>query len=551
MNSVAADSYRHFRVPQESGRALIDPPVERVRESLHTLDAKVELAGLEFCGKSISVMRCEARREAVGLAREYTRAYSDLPARFEAVTDTTPLILAGHQPELFHPGVWFKNFLLSRLAKQSGAVAINFLVDNDLCRSTAIRVPTRTGDGAVIASSVPFDALQDNISWELRRLHDSECWRQFPANVRKVLLPEVERPLVNDLWRFASESVARTGRMGNAIAEGRHRIESEMGLETLEVPLSRLVSTRAFARFSLQLLSELPRLQTIYNSQRELYRAAHHMRSQAHPVPALEQQHGWLEAPWWVYRTASPKRQRLWVKLIDNSLILSDRAGWQAVIEGRLDCDQAASQWLEIMELDRKGDGVCLRPRALLTTMYTRLILGDAFIHGIGGGKYDQLTDAIIQEFFGVTPPGVIVASATLRLPIAREASADSSRQQRERLWRLKYHAETTVASGDADAESSAPAGAVTRAVTLAARKRELLANIPQRGDKWEWHHEITTVNRQLAELAAAESQSAKLQLEALTIEERQQRILSSREYSFCLFDRDFLQSELQRMTGA
>ena len=419
MNSVAADSYRHFRVPQESGRALIDPPAERVRESLHTLDAKVELAGLEFCGKSISVVRCEARREAIGLARDYTRSYSDLPPQFDSVNDLTPIILAGHQPELFHPGVWFKSFLLSQVGKQSGGVGINFLVDNDLCRSTAIRVPTRTDDGAVIASSVPFDAPRDNIPWELRRLSDPECWRQFPANVRKLLLPEIERPLVYDLWQFASESVARTGRIGNAIAEARHRIESEMGLETLEVPLSRLVSTRAFARFSLQLLSELPRLQTIYNSQRELYRASHHIRSQAHPVPRLEQQHGWLEAPWWVYRPATQKRQRLWVKLIDNRLMLSDLAGWQAVIEGRLDCDKAASQWLEILELDSRGDGVCLRPRALLTTMYTRLILGDAFIHGIGGGKYDQLTDSIIQEFFGVTPPGVIVASATLRLPVA------------------------------------------------------------------------------------------------------------------------------------
>ena len=536
MSSETAAAYRQFRVPQESGRGLIDPALEVVRRDLHTLDTKTELTGLEFCGKSISVVRCEARREAVELARQYTRRYQNIASRFESVKDSSPIILAGHQPELFHPGVWFKNFLLSKLAADSGAVAINFLVDNDLCRSTAIRVPTRTSDGSVIATSVPFDAARDGIPWEQRELSDRECWRNFPMAVRSALLPEVEHPLVDGVWKFADESLARTGRIGLAIAEARHRIETEMGLETLEVPLSQLASTRAFARFSIQLLSELPRLQAVYNEQREIYRAAHRIRSQAHPVPALEQQHGWFEAPWWVYSAKAPKRQRLWVKLTDSRLTLSDRAGWQAVIEGRLECDQAASQWLEIL-----SSGVCLRPRALLTTMYARLIVGDAFIHGIGGGKYDQLTDAIIREFFGVEPPRVIVASATVRLPIANAAMTESSVEQRERLWRLKYHAES-VSQSQAESE--------LEMTQLAARKRELLSNIPARGDKWEWHHQITAVNKRLAELVAAESESTKAQLEQATIDERQQRILASREYSFCLFEREFLQREFQRMLG-
>lgn len=540
MSPVAADRYRQFRVPQESGKALIDPPLDRVRTNLHSFDVDSALSGLEFCGQPISSVRRDARKEALELALRYTGQYREVSSQLGLLSDTTPFILSGHQPELFHPGVWFKNFLLSQLAGESGAFAINFLVDNDLCRSTAIRVPTRAADGAILATSVAFDSPRDNIPWELRSLNDAECWRQFPTVVRETLLSELDSPLVTDLWRFASESVVRTGRIGNAIAEARHRLEAEMGLKTLEVPLSQLVSTRAFARFSIQLLSELPRLQVVYNSQREHYRTVHQIRSQAHPVPALEQQHGWLEAPWWVYRPEAPERQRLWVKLIDNSLMLSDRAGWQAVIEGRLECDQAASQWLDIL-----SDGVCLRPRALLTTMYLRLIVGDAFIHGIGGGKYDQLTDAIIHEFFGVAPPEVIVASATLRLPTkaANASTLVSSQQQRERLWHLKFHAESALAS-------SADSGDVNEVESLLARKRELLANIPQRGEKWEWHHQITTVNRRLAELTAAETTATKRQLDLATVEERQHRILASREYSFCLFNRDYIANEMKRMLG-
>ena len=167
MSAVAADRYRQFRVPQESGKALIDPPLERVRGCLHALNVDATFGGLEFCGQPISVVRREARREVVELARRYTSNYRDVPNRL-GPSDATPIILSGHQPELYHPGVWFKNFLLSQLAAESGSIAINFLVDNDLCRSTTIRVPTRAADGTILASSVAFDAPRDSIPWEHR-----------------------------------------------------------------------------------------------------------------------------------------------------------------------------------------------------------------------------------------------------------------------------------------------------------------------------------------------------------------------------------------------
>ena len=59
-----------------------------------------------------------------------------------------------------------------------------------------------------------------------------------------------------------------------------------------------------------------------------------------------------------------------------------------------------------------------LRPRALTLTLFARLCLGDFFIHGIGGGKYDEVTDAIIRDYFGIEPPAYQVLSATLHLPL-------------------------------------------------------------------------------------------------------------------------------------
>lgn len=545
MTAVATTEYQDYTVPRADGTALVQPSSQDLLANLGRPSFIGAPHGIEFCGKSLDLVREQARREILERALAFTGNYRDVDDSLISANATASLILSGHQPELFHPGVWFKNFLLSSLAAKSGSIAINFLVDNDLCRSTAIRVPTHDeADASTIARSVPFDTPRDSVPWELRRLGSLETWRDFPSAVKSSLAAGAAQPLLYEMWPEALEAVRRTDRPGLAIAQARHQLEQRLGLQTLEVPLSHLVSTRAFARFSIQLLSELPRFHECYNSQLSHFRSAHRIRSHAHPVPALEQTHGWLEAPWWVYRHEAPQRQALWVRVQDDQLILSDRAGWQAVIEGRLDCDNASSQWLDLL-----ADGICLRPRALLTTMYLRIMASDLFIHGIGGGKYDQLTNGIVREFFGIEPAMMAVATATVHLPRATfgeilpaEDASDLEAErmaERERLWRLKYHADQLIAPSSAEFQ------------TLSEKKKELLANIPARGEKWRWHREITAVNRRLSELAAHQAEQAKQRLEQVAVRERQNRILFSREYSFCLFPRDHIARQLNELASS
>ena len=73
-----------------------------------------------------------------------------------ASSAAAPLVLSGHQPELVHPGVWYKNFLLGQLAERVGGVGIHLLIDSDLCRVASIRVPTGTPDEPRV-ESVPLD----------------------------------------------------------------------------------------------------------------------------------------------------------------------------------------------------------------------------------------------------------------------------------------------------------------------------------------------------------------------------------------------------------
>jgi hypothetical protein len=257
-------------------------------------------------------------------------------------------------------------------------------------------------------------------------------------------------------------------------------------------------------------------------------------------VPALAEKHGWLEAPWWVYRSATPTRKHLFVKLSQGNLLLSDQAGWQAMIEGPLTGEDAIAQWQEFAI-----DGVLLRPRALMTTMFARLVIADCFLHGIGGGKYDQLTDAIIAEFWQVAPPAMCVATATLHLPLRPTAALTSAtqnqqaiRHERDHLRNLRYHPEQALASTHSEAQQ------------LISAKQALLGSIPPRGEKWQWHREMTRINHRLAELNQQAMREVDQRLHALISQERQLKLAESREFSFCLFELDYIAAALKTLAA-
>ena len=64
-----------------------------------------------------ATLRALARREALAAATRVLGAPRRAGVRAEA---PELLVMTGHQPELYHPGVWVKDFLLQRLADETG-----------------------------------------------------------------------------------------------------------------------------------------------------------------------------------------------------------------------------------------------------------------------------------------------------------------------------------------------------------------------------------------------------------------------------------------------
>ena len=187
---------------------------------------------------------------------------------------------------------------------------------------------------------------------------------------------------------------------------------------------------------------------------------------------------------------------------------------------------------------DAAARGIKLRTRALATTLFARLVLSDLFLHGIGGAKYDQVTDQIARLFFGFALPEFATVSATLRLPIARaDVGARSIREVRQQLRELTYHPERFLApNGDAGRgrrrSAKNPAGSTTAKTPQNARDRHLA---------------IVGANAALQPFVAP--QRGQLERERDEIEHRLavDSILNSREYSFCLFPREHFERLLRK----
>ena len=182
------------------------------------------------------------------------------------------------------------------------------------------------------------------------------------------------------------------------------------------------------------------------------------------------------------------------------------------------------------------GSPFVIRSRALTTTLFARLFLGDVFLHGIGGGKYDELTDDIIRRVWGIEPPEFIVLTGTSLLPLpapdgSAEEVADKARWVRDLDWNPQRYLST-----DGVGE-------------LLAQKQSLMADDPPtHAGRRERFRRLREVRANLLPHVVRQRQEAEQDLrqarESLAVREMMRR----RDYSFCLYPESQLRTFCTRL---
>ncbi len=533
-----------LEAPSDDGAVLASPPFDRAVDLADENRRRLDTWHYDFQGRSAARLRAMAREALSSDAREYSVPRTQFSGELRSYPEDTPytsdqqsaisnqrlFFLTGHQPELFHPGVWIKNFAAHELARRCGGTSMHLVVDNDTVKRTTVRVPTGSPTEPSVVH-VPLDRWQGEIPFEECRVADDELFRRFGDRVAAVVRPLGFEPLATRFWPLAVSDGAAADRLGERIARSRRRQEAAWGCDNLELPVSRLCQTEAFYWFVCHILAQLPRFAAVYNQSLVDYRRRNGIRSRNHPVPKLHADGEWIESPFWVWTSDAPRRRRLFARHAGREIELGDREAWTARLP--LAADREACCAVDALDAIARR-GVKIRTRALTTTLFTRLCLADLFIHGLGGARYDELADTIIERFFGLRPPGFLTLTGTLRLPVAaRFVEAGRVAELRRLLRDLEYNPDRHLAHGLRSDSAVRP---------LVVEKARLIGERPPlRSERRSRFERLRQINGSLAAFVADERVAAQSSLSAAEADAAAMEILKGRDWAFCVYPEDSL----------
>ena len=223
---------------------------------------------------------------------------NELTLDYETIKNI-PIVQTGHEPILYHPGIWVKNHLTQNLAKRLSGIGINMIVDNDACNMGFMYVPILSEKSASVGK-VALVRNKDHAAYEEIVFDDFGIIHQFKEEVinllSKNILREDVKTTMEDMQDVFGQFINRIGEyyqqgcsdMVGLLTADRRSFEEDFGVDNLETPVSWMCDTDGFYHFLLHILYEAERFAKIYNEKLAEYRSIHKIRSKANPLPDLK-----------------------------------------------------------------------------------------------------------------------------------------------------------------------------------------------------------------------------------------------------------------------
>ncbi|MCG6156197.1 hypothetical protein [Rubinisphaera margarita] len=532
-----------YRAPRGDLEIFLQPPLAQTVERILANRQQFQQSDLVIWGRPLGDWRRLARQEFLQQA-----AGGALP---QGICEHAPLILTGHQPELYHPGVLLKNMLAGFLAEAVDGCAANVTVDSDVVKSRRMTLPTLTDD-QLEKSSLVIDEWTFGSPWEETGIVNQELFESLPERVSRNVAPLSQSSLLPPFWDEVVSRTAERNDLVDGLIAGRQYIEHRLGLQNRETRLSRIAQSETFLCFLAGIIGDAGKFCRDYNQALFDYRACYDLKSDSHPMPDLVITQDLTELPFWVWSSENPRRKGLFLRTTGNVLELTDRNGWSVQLPA--DTTDSGLNRVEFLR-EIASQGIKIRSRALLTTLYLRLFVADWFIHGIGGAKYDEITDDLICRYFRFPPPDYQVASGTAYLPLKRRIDPDEA-DPVELQARLRHAEENpelllTVEQREQIADRLEEKQTLirqreeSRTEGLTKRQRREL-----RPRNQERHERLKQIRSELAALAEQPLQELREQIATARELQSQRTVSADREYPFCLYPLSKLQELQHALTG-
>lgn len=387
--SAAPSRYDRWKAPADDGAVLIWPePADLLHQTLDNQRRLLSADSVLIQNVPLPNIR-SSFREWLG--------HSDTQQ---------PLIATGHQAELHHSGVWVKNVLINTVARKLGGRAMHFAVDTDEPKHLHLRWP-----GASVALT---DAERLPVEWSgLAHAPSPTHLREVADTFDRAAKEWNFRPLVpmflDSMRRLALESPNLPSALTNAV----HELDWSLNLRHDALLVSPMCMAEPYLVFVHHVLARADIFAADYNQALDDFRRENKVRTPGRPMPNLRCMPEGCEVPFWLDDLSTGSRTRAAVARARGALVLQLPGGAQFRLDPDADGWSAAGELMMFL----RRHGVRLSPRALTLTAVLRLLCADQFVHGIGGGQYDQVLDKLIARHFQFDPPRFSVTTATLYFP--------------------------------------------------------------------------------------------------------------------------------------
>jgi hypothetical protein len=295
-----------------------------------------------------------------------------------------PILATGHQSECWHAGILAKSLWVQALARRQSGLAVHLVVDQDGFDGMPVEWPFQRQDGWWGVRGHRFGAFAA----------DRAALRCPAFRPRAVQAGEgVTETVAGGLAALQSALLAHASETDAAMQGARAILD--LARPWLEPPrvvrASELMRTDLARRLLERMLADPQACATAFNlSLRHAPRAARmlQVRGAESELPV------WLLGREGARVRASPRELR-------------------AAIDS--------------------GDTIL--PRAFLMSALARTALADRFVHGLGGGVYEQATDRWLRDWLGWSPPPHDVVSASVRMDLPMPTQGPAPSLPWRRAW--------------------------------------------------------------------------------------------------------------------
>ena len=494
----------HFTVPKGPNERLLVPAPGKVAPAANANRERLNETGCAISGRPLAELRAGLRRLLLTLAKRDP-------------DDGRPIVAAAHQPGLPHPGILFKYAVLNRLA--SDVVPFDIVVESDTVEVVSARVPTRRGESVSIESH-PLAHVGPRVVIGRAPKPERRVFEHGLSEMRRAAATLDSDEILEALDRFAAihrEEYPQHNSLAAMLTAYRRRYFPTPRVH--EVVLSSLCESDEFRAFAAAIIEEAARFLSTHNEALARYRVERRIRTTINPFPDLRADGTMLQVPFW-HVGDDGRRSPVFVELRGKHTTLH---AYRTPLGG----------WTTRPQLDELLRRTPLRPKAVTLTMFLRLCVADLFLHGVSGANYDNATDMVIRDFFGIEPPAYGVASMTVRLPL----TFDDGLEQRVR--ELASRARRMTWNPDEFLPDANP---------LKGEKKRLLKNAGERLTREE-HETLETIRQRLLGEIAAERRANDHELDAAQKALVAQQRLGARDFPYFLYPLPVLEAAMATPT--